>query len=100
MPASLNARLDRAAKILSRPIPAALRIHEDTEGGVDRRAWPLEALTLSTKLQMLQEVRQARPANLSEGEPFALDLTEFSLETRLLVLTDLQDYQTRQESAT
>jgi hypothetical protein len=97
MGSSICARCDRLERALNRSIPG-VRIHED-EAEPEKFAWPLEVFSISTKVQMLQEIRASRPPDLGEHEPCMLDVSQFSPGLLEQMAAEIEAYQTRQENA-
>jgi hypothetical protein len=96
MGSSIGARCDRLERALNRSI-SGLWVHGmEAEAEPEKFSWPLEVFSTSTKLQMLAEVRQARPDTLSEHESHTLDAAQFSPGLQEQMLAEIEAYQIRQ----
>jgi hypothetical protein len=95
MPSNRDQRCEKAERLLARPLPDLRILSPD---GQDQPRVDLALFSLETKLAMMTELRSRKPANHPPHESFSMDLSEFSLESRQLMLRDLQQHEAQQQA--
>jgi hypothetical protein len=95
---TVRQRIVDLEKVFTRPLPGSLRVHPEPEESEDPPRLDLGALSLATKLEMMQAIRASKPEDWPSTELFSFNMALFPDELRAKVAEELHNAQHQQET--